>query len=377
MFLAVGSANAWNCPSGQRRVQAPAGTPTNTPNYDVVEGIAFICEPTTPPTTPPATPTTQNQSQTQSQNQNASSNSASNASSNSNATAKGGNSTSNSNSQGGSATGGSVSGSGNSQNTLKNSGNSSNANTNTVSANGGAGGAGGNQSQSSVSGASNNGNGANNSTYESNTVVKAAAATAFAQASPTVSCFKGVGVGGQLVGGGISFSGGKIDGNCAVLETARSFANFGSDVAYCKTMLTNKYVLKAGVTFEDCMLTRKLPVPVQVERLPEPVPTFVPIIVPAPTPESNPVVTVKTEQSFVTSCRLQNNVIGNQCKRFLDDAVLRLRGNPTSTLRLSGPVEAGGAVTYLKGKIDPSRISQPVFSDEQNNTLTLTLVWVN
>jgi len=43
---------AWNCPTGQIRQQAPTGTPTTTPYYDVVEGIAFICVPSTPPTTP-------------------------------------------------------------------------------------------------------------------------------------------------------------------------------------------------------------------------------------------------------------------------------------------------------------------------------------
>jgi DNA repair exonuclease SbcCD nuclease subunit len=37
----------WNCPSGQIRQQAPAGTPTTAPYYDVVEGIAFICVPST------------------------------------------------------------------------------------------------------------------------------------------------------------------------------------------------------------------------------------------------------------------------------------------------------------------------------------------
>ena len=51
-MLCSPAAKAWNCPSGQIRQQAPAGTPTSTPYYDVVEGIAFICVPTTPPTTP-------------------------------------------------------------------------------------------------------------------------------------------------------------------------------------------------------------------------------------------------------------------------------------------------------------------------------------
>ena len=47
---------AWDCPTGQIRQQAASGTPTTTPYYDVVEGIAFICVPT--PTTPTTTPST-------------------------------------------------------------------------------------------------------------------------------------------------------------------------------------------------------------------------------------------------------------------------------------------------------------------------------
>ena len=47
LFLAIAAlmlaapALAWNCPTGQIRQQAPSGTPTTTPYYDVVEGIAF------------------------------------------------------------------------------------------------------------------------------------------------------------------------------------------------------------------------------------------------------------------------------------------------------------------------------------------------
>src|SRR5271166_6070354 len=71
--LAVLTAPAfgWNCPSGQIRQQAPAGTPTNTPYYDVVEGIAFICVPSnpTPPSTPPGPSAAGSQNQTQTQNQ--------------------------------------------------------------------------------------------------------------------------------------------------------------------------------------------------------------------------------------------------------------------------------------------------------------------
>ncbi|MGA2886189.1 MAG: hypothetical protein ABSE80_13760, partial [Halobacteriota archaeon] len=48
---------AWDCPTGQIRQQAASGTPTTTPYYDVVEGIAFICVPTPTTTAMPSTTT--------------------------------------------------------------------------------------------------------------------------------------------------------------------------------------------------------------------------------------------------------------------------------------------------------------------------------
>ena len=81
------NALAWNCPTGQIRQQAPTGTPTTTPYYDVVEGIAFICVPTTPTTpasngTTVANTNTNNLTNNSSANSNSSSSSSSNASSN-------------------------------------------------------------------------------------------------------------------------------------------------------------------------------------------------------------------------------------------------------------------------------------------------------
>lgn len=70
---------------------------------------------------------------------------------------------------------------------------------------------------------------------------------------PTASCFKGISAGAQGPMGGISFGGGKIDQNCAALEVARSFAQVQDFTAYCKVMLTNKFVKAAGVTMEDCL----------------------------------------------------------------------------------------------------------------------------
>jgi len=81
------------------------------------------------------------------------------------------------------------------------------------------------------------------------------------------------------MGFGGSVSGGKIDKNCAILETARSFASMGSRLAYCKQMLSDKLVQKAGITLADCLL---VPDPVRVA----------PVLVPAPVIQPEPKVIV-------------------------------------------------------------------------------------
>jgi hypothetical protein len=298
------AAKAWNCPAGQIRQQAPAGTPTTTPYYDVVEGIAFICVPVTPPTNP--TGGNSNASASSS----AQSNSTSNASSQSSAT--GGKSSSVSNATGGAggtsnATGGSATG-GNAVAGVSNSGNSVSTNNNQSS--GGAGGqggnatstaTGGNQRQSqSLSGSGNstatasgngvgNGNNSNNSSSVTNVAAtKIPVASAFGAAPiPTVTCFKGFGAGVQSMPVGVSFGGGKIDANCAILETANHAPN---RLARCKVYITDKYAKDAGVTLEDCMLMDDAPVVPVVEApasapvvAPQPIVVNVqPVVVPAP-----------------------------------------------------------------------------------------------
>ena len=187
-MLCSPAAKAWNCPSGQIRQQAPAGTPTSTPYYDVVEGIAFICVPTTPPTTP----------STNSSNSNSSANANSNSQSNSNSTS-GATSTSRATGGNASATGGNATatgGQGGQGGSVSNSGNSSNTNTNTNIAQGGQGGSanqkqGQNQSQSQGisnsgnSSASANGNGSNSGNNSNNVITNVPRQTATAVA-PTL-----------------------------------------------------------------------------------------------------------------------------------------------------------------------------------------------
>ena len=218
--ISVLPAKAWTCPSGQIRQQAPAGTPTTAPGYDVIQGIPFICV--------PATQTSQSQTQTQQQTQTANggnANSKSNSSSNSSATS---NSTSHSNSN-------------------------------------------------SAANANGNGDNSNNTSFNYPRQV----ASAFApETFPTVSCFKSGSIAGQGGVFGFSAGGGRIDENCAELEAARQAPSL---IARCKIYITNKYVKRAGVTLEDCLQIPQpavvLPAPV---LQPQPIIVNVPPVVEPP-----------------------------------------------------------------------------------------------
>lgn len=250
------AAKAWNCPAGQQRVQAPAGTPTTAPYYDVVEGIAFVCEPI--PTTPP--PSTSGSSA------NAASNANSTSTSNSSSQANGGNATS-------TATGG----------------NQQQKQNQSQTATGGNATGGNASAQGGTASASNNGNGSNNASYSNTTNVAASkipVASAYAPpVLPANPCFKGFGVGVQTMAVGGSFGGGKIDGNCAILETARLAPSL---LAKCKVYITDKYAKAAGVTLDDCLLQEAVPVQAEVAAPVQAVPVVVnvqpaaPVVIPAP-----------------------------------------------------------------------------------------------
>jgi hypothetical protein len=94
-----------------------------------------------------------------------------------------------------------------------------------------------------------------------------------------------------MVFGG-SISGGKIDKNCAGLETARSFASVGSLISYCKVMVNRKYSKEAGVTLEDCMTTLRPTVAPAPQALPQsaPAPVTQPITIILPPTPAVPVV---------------------------------------------------------------------------------------
>src|SRR5208282_1459980 len=328
----VPSVRAWNCPSGQIRQQAPAGTPTNTPYYDVVEGIAFICVPNTPPSTPsPSTPSTASASQSQSSSTStsaASSQASGKSTSNSgvknsgNSTATGGNATA----TGGNATGG--------NSNVSNSGNSSNRNT---------------------ASATNSGNNSS-STYAPVTTTtveapKIPVATAYAPTPlPTVTCFKGFSGGVQTAPAGISFGGGKIDSNCANLEAARQAP---STLARCKVNIQNKYVKEAGVTLADCLADAFVEPPaVPVVSAPPPAPQPIVVTV-APPPIPAPVIT-KTVTEIGNAPFVRQNVVN----RLLDSAISILQTDGNASLILTGPVGTYKSLEYIKSRgIDIDRVT--------------------
>lgn len=135
---------------------------------------------------------------------------------------------------------------------------------------------------------SNNSSGNTTSISESSTYTesKIPVNTAYAAAPyPTAQCFKGGGIGGQTGVFGFSINGGKIDENCARLETARSFDAVGEYFAGCKVKVNNKYAKEAGVKLEDCLNRYVAPQP--VVQVPQPPQAPTPIIVNLPAPVVN------------------------------------------------------------------------------------------
>jgi hypothetical protein len=315
----------WNCsdPSAERvdvGSTLPAGATAGDGDGQYYKGTDaanpndyYVCKVVTP--TPPTTPTGGNSNASSTSNSNSTSSSTSTSKSGSQSSATGGAANSTSSATGGTATGG------NSKSGVSNSGNSSNINNNTATGGqGGAGGQGGNggtatstatggnqhqgQSQSnSLTNSGNstatatgngvgNGNNSNNSTSVTNVAAtKIPVQTAVAPpVIPTVPCFKGFGAGVQTMAFGGSFGGGKVDPNCAILETSRLAPN---RLSRCMVYITDKYAKAAGVTLEKCMQMDEQPeapvsaqvndvVPPQVQPVTINIQPTPPVVIPAP-----------------------------------------------------------------------------------------------
>ena len=353
-----GGAFAWNCPTGQIRQQAPVGTPSSTPYYDVVEGIAFICVPST-------TPTSGNQNQTQSQNQSQSNSQ--------NSTQN----TSNQNVSSSGSTSKSISG-------VSNSGNSSNSNTNTntlspvltSSATGGTATAtGGNQSQTASSANNSSGNVTSYSdTYnEVRQNPGAFAPTAFS----TSPCTKGVSGGGSTPTVAATFGLALTDKGCDSRQTAAVFYAIGNPAAAARILCSTDASKRAHLTIDQCLsivapvpFVPPTPAPSKPEIVVVPVPTPV-----AAVPETRVVEVPKetvTSLYDVGSCVMTGLRLTNSCKRILDDVALRLENKPDAKLVLTGPVESVSAVAYLSNRVSRSRVVVHI-ADDQNATLNMQL----
>jgi hypothetical protein len=211
--------------------------------------------------------------------------------------------------------------------------------------------------------------------------VEAAANTAFSTALPTAPCVIGYGAGGQALLGGFSFSGGKVDKNCADLEAARSLAVYGSQLAYCKVVLQNKYVKQAGVTLEDCLQRQTVavvPTPAPIIGIPTPQPIVIQLPQPVAAPVEAPAITVNetTQLRELPSCNIYSGIT-NVCKRIADDALLALNQNPNTSLIISGPAAGSAIILYLRSRgLDVSRVRMK-FLDDQNSTLNFELYTVS
>ena len=253
---------AWDCPTGQIRQQAASGTPTTTPYYDVVEGIAFICVPT--PTTPTTTPSTTTSNSTSGANATSGSTSSANAS--------GGNATSKSG----------VSNSGNSNVKVSN----SLANTNSLSNTQGQ-----KQSQSNSStNANQSAGGSVENVGNEQTIVQRSAPIAYAPTIFPSGCNGIISGGASAPFGGISIGGTKQDHHCQAMQTAAMFLSQGNLEAATRILCRTWAARDAKLTLDECRLIAKAQVPVVVVPIvstPAPAPIKVEItnnIPPAPAP---------------------------------------------------------------------------------------------
>lgn len=304
---------AWNCPQGQHRVQAPPGTPTTAPFYDVVEGIAFVCESDKP--NDPKTPG-QQQNQNQSQTSNNTNTNSSNSQSSSNASA--------------SSKSASVSSS-TSSSGVTNSGNSSST--------------------------ANNNSSGNVTSFTENQARQTPMAYAPDAAFTTSPCVKGFSGGVSLPGMGGTGGFSKTDKGCDTRQTAVVFHALGNDTAAAKLLCSTDASKRAKLTLVDCLaLVAPRPQTIVVPAPPQASPPQI-IVVPA---SSQPVpATIEAPAARLTdlgsfrvlrstssgTCPTVRVALGSKGIAILDKAVAFGDGE----IILSGNVYTSGvAVSYLR-----------------------------
>lgn len=207
-------------------------------------------------------------------------------------------------------------------------------------------------------------------------------ATALAVAPPATSpCVVGYGGGVQTMAVGGSFSAGKIDKNCAILETARSFASMNARLAYCKTMLIDKYARKAGITLDDCMRVPQAVVTLQPIPVAPPPPQPISVVIQAPQPAPVVVPTVQSTGTLhdLGSFRVTRSYSTNLCP------TVQVVLGPNGVQILNRAIELGGDVT-LVGNVYTTAVATSYLrkhgvskvviraADEQDNSVAVQ-VW--
>jgi hypothetical protein len=150
---------------------------------------------------------------------------------------------------------------------------------------------------------------------------------------------------------GLSVGGGKIDENCAILETSRQAPN---RLARCMVYITDKYAKAAGVTLEKCMQEDLVPAPapaVPVAQAPPAAPQIVVVPVPAyAPPETQPTLTHEARLNLIPlgSCPV-NHV--NVCNRLIDSALVYLTQDPNNEISVHGPLAFTAPIlAYVKAR---------------------------
>jgi hypothetical protein len=192
----------------------------------------------------------------------------------------------------------------------------------------------------------------------------------------------------------------KTDKGCDSRQTAVIFFALGNKTAAARILCSSDAAKRAKLSMDECLAIVTPAQPVVREPVaPQPAPQPQVIVIQAPTPVLQPQVVpqavvapgkpdcklvsaavpvhytrvckASVKVATIGICRLRNGVPESGCYIVLDEAVGALGSNNSSRIVLTGPVESGKVVLYLKQhSISLSRITLKL-ADDQNGTLTV------
>jgi hypothetical protein len=206
----------------------------------------------------------------------------------------------------------------------------------------------------------------------------------------TSPCVKGFSGGVSLPGGAGSFGASKTDKGCDSRQTAVVFHGLGNDLAAAKILCSTDAAKRAQLTLADCQSIMAPPQPqIVVREAPQALPTPVPQIIIMPAPLPVPVAVASdckkpapsahytrvckesVKVATVGFCKLNGGLLNSGCYVVLDEAVGLVGTNNNARIVLTGPVESGRVILYLKQhKISLNRVTIRL-ADDQSGTLTV------